>query len=169
MARPNLHGDFVGIFLNFIQAMLSAGRWGMGAGWFVALEDSEPKRLPHNGKALLFAQYHLEEFARELGVAPLKDFFSGDPAQVAEYFRGQGLDPDNFDLPDEQWFDPADALLTVRALLAKLDDDPGPIQSVEKVRADLRDILDALLAADATGERFHIATAMPDLSERERP
>ena len=66
----------------------------MGTGWFVACEESEPVALPHGGRALLFAQYHLEEFARELQIPPLKDYFSGDPAAVAAYFRDQGLDPE---------------------------------------------------------------------------
>src|SRR4051794_4296239 len=107
----------------------------MGAGWFVMCAESGAKELPHKGKALLFAQYHLEEFAREAGVAPLKDFFSSDPAALSGYIRDQGIDPDEYDLPEEEWFDPADALPTLRVLLARLNDDPGPVQNLPKVRA----------------------------------
>ncbi|MFL5327941.1 MAG: hypothetical protein ACJ8C4_03430 [Gemmataceae bacterium] len=139
----------------------------MGAGWFVACEESGRVALPHGGRALLFAQYHLEEFAYELGLSPLKDFFSSNPEAIAEYFRSQGLNPDQFSLPDEEWFDPNEALPTLRGLLAKLNDDPGPVQSLEKVRDDLATICAAVEAADARGERFHIGTAMPDLSGRE--
>lgn len=139
----------------------------MGAGWLVVGEESGPHELPHKGKALLFAQYHLEQFAREMELPALKSFFSNDPAQVAAYFRDQGLDPEQYDLPDEAWFEPSDALPTVRALANWLVDDPGPVQSLEKVRADLEAMLAVLTKADADGERFHIATAMPDLSGRE--
>ncbi len=139
----------------------------MGTGWFVQGQESGPHPVPHGGRALLYAQYHLEEFATEMGVEPLKSFFSSNPASVAQYFRDQGLNPDDFELPEESWFDPADALPTLRALLNRLDDDPGPVQSIEKVRADLKAIADAVLKFDATGEQFHIATAMPDLTGRE--
>ena len=139
----------------------------MGTGWLIVCEESGPHELPHKGKALLFAQYHLEVFARELELPPLKKFFSSDPTALAGYFRDQGLDPEQYELPDEEWFNPAEALPTVRALVDRLDEDPGPVQSLEKVRADLAMILNVLTEAEATGERFHIATAMPDLSGRE--
>lgn len=138
----------------------------MGAGWFVKCADSGAKPLPHGGRALLFAQYQLEEFARELGLPPLKEFFSSDPAALAEYVSSQGIERDVSDFPDEEFFDPSDALPTLRALVARLDDDTGSIASVDKVRDDLAEILRIVEAADETGEPFHIATAMPDLSDR---
>lgn len=141
----------------------------MGTGWFVKGESSGALPVPHGGRALLFAQYHLEEFAREIGLEPLKAFFSSDPALVAAYFREQGLNPDDYDLPEEEWHDPADALPTLRALIRRLDDDPGPVASIEKVRTDLGAILEAVERFDATGERFHLATGMADLSDKEPP
>jgi hypothetical protein len=141
----------------------------MGTGWFVQRETSGPRPLPHGGRALLFAQYQLEEFAREIGLEPLKSFFSPDPAAVARYFQDQGLDPADFDLPDEEWFDPADALPTVRSLLSRLDTDPGVIPGLDKVRADLAAIAESLAELDETGERFHLASGLPDLTDREPP
>jgi hypothetical protein len=139
----------------------------MGAGWYIAGEESGRTDLPHGGKALLFAQYHLENFAGELGVTPLKDFFSSNPEQIAAYLQSQGVTTDQFDLPDEEWYEPADALVTVRALITRLDEDPGPVQTLHKVREDLAAIGQAVEAAQARGERFHIGTSMPDLSGRE--
>jgi hypothetical protein len=138
----------------------------MGAGWFVQCADSGAQPLPHRGRALLVAQYQLEEFAREAALPPLKDFFSSDPAALAGYMRSQGVERDVADFPDEEFFDPVDALPTLRALIARLDDDPGSIASLAKVRDDLNEILRIVEAADQTGELFHIATAMPDLSDR---
>lgn len=139
----------------------------MGAGWYVQGKVTGPHSVPHGGRALLFAQYHLEEFAAELGVEPLKAFFSSNPAAVAKYFREQGMNPDEYELPTENWYDPADAMPTFRALLNRLKDDPGPVQSLDKVRADLQAIADVVAEFDQTGEQFHIATAMPDLSSKE--
>src|SRR5688500_15230741 len=87
------------------------GNRPMGAGWYIALEREIPGvggTLPHVGRALLFAQHHLEEFARDAGLPPLKEFFSSDPAAVAAYLREQGIDADPDELTDEAWFDPAD-------------------------------------------------------------
>ena len=141
----------------------------VGAGWYVALEGSESHSvaLPHRGKALLFAQFQLEEIADELGLPALKAFFSSDPAAMADYFRRQGLEPDPDALPDEEWFDATDALPTVRALLARLQGDPRAVPQGEKVTADLRAMERALADAAARAVRFHIATRLPDLDPPE--
>jgi hypothetical protein len=138
----------------------------MGAGWYVALEREVVGVggvLPHHGKALLFAQHHLEEIARELDVPPLKAFFSSDPTAVAAYLHEQGIEADPEGLAAEEWYDPADALPTVRALSERLHDPPTGLGQVEKVRADLAALANVLAAAAEHGVRFHIATGLPDL------
>jgi hypothetical protein len=140
----------------------------MGAGWYVALESEVPGAggaLPHAGKALLFAQHHLEGIARRLGLPPLKAFFSSDPAAVAAYLHGQGIEADADELAAEEWYDPADALPTVRQMLDSLAEPPVGLGQVERVRADLAAMEAVLVAADAAGVRFHIATGLPDLNE----
>ena len=57
----------------------------IGAGWYIALERELPGVggvLPHNGKALLFAQHHLEEITRQRELPALKSFFSSDPGGI---------------------------------------------------------------------------------------
>jgi hypothetical protein len=140
----------------------------MGAGWFVALENEVPGvsgTLPHTGKALLFAQHHLEEIARRFGLPPLKAFFSSDPIALAAYLHEQGIESEPDELADEDWFDPAEALPTIRRLLESLADPPIGLGQVERVRADLGAMEEVLIAADAAGVRFHIATGLPDLNE----
>ncbi|HEY1380853.1 MAG TPA: hypothetical protein VGF55_28890 [Gemmataceae bacterium] len=140
----------------------------MGAGWYVALEEEVPGvggALPHTGKALLFAQHHLEEIARRLGLPPLKAFFSSDPAAIAAYLHEQGIEADPEELAAEEWHDPADALPTVRRLMESLKDPPVGLGQVERVRADLAAMEAVLVAADEAGVRFHIATGLPDLNE----
>src|SRR5881409_1761795 len=99
----------------------------MGAGWYVAFERETADirgALPHNGKALLFAQHHLEEIARELNLPPLKAFFSSNPVAVTAYLHEQGIEANPEELAAEEWFAPADALPTVQALLEGLHDPP---------------------------------------------
>src|SRR5262245_58687817 len=107
----------------------------MGAGWYVALEREIPGTggaLPHNGRALLFAQHHLEEFARSASLPPLKDFFSSDPAAVAAYLHEQGVAADPDEMAEEAWFAPADALPTVRACREMLADPPPGLGQIER-------------------------------------
>jgi hypothetical protein len=140
----------------------------MGAGWYVALEREVPGVggvLPNNGKALLFAQHHLEEIAHRLGLPPLKRFFSADPSRVAAYLQEQGIATDADELAAEEWYDPAEALPTIRRLLEALADPPVGLGQIERVRADLAAMEVALVAADGNGIRFHIATGLPDLNE----
>jgi hypothetical protein len=142
----------------------------MGAGWYLALECEVPGvsgALPHSGKALLFAQHHLEEIARRLGLTPLKAYFSSDPSSVAAYLMDQGIVADADELAAEEWHEPGDALPTVRALLKALENPPVGLGQVERVRADLSAMEAVLTAATANGIRFHIATGLPDLSDRQ--
>ena len=137
----------------------------MGAGWYVALERDLAGvggALPHAGKALLFAQHHLEEMARSRELPPLKEFFSSDPTAVAAYLRAQGVEADEEELAAEEWFDAAAALPTVRALLEGLHDPPAGLGQVEKVRADLHAMANILAVAAEHGARFHIATGLPE-------
>jgi hypothetical protein len=140
----------------------------MGAGWYVALERAVPRvdgALPHNGKALLFAQHHLEEIARRLALPPLKEFFSSDPVAVTDYLQEQGIAADAEDLAAEEWYDAADALPVLRQLLESLSDPPVGLGQIDRVRADLAAMQAILTAADANGVRFHIATGLPQLGE----
>jgi hypothetical protein len=143
----------------------------MGAGWYIALKREIPGvggLLPHNGKALLFAQHHLEEIARRLGIAPLKAFFSSDPMAVAAYLNEQGVETDLESLTPEEWFDAAEALPTVRRLLESLTDPPVGMGQVDKVRADLAAMVTVLERAEVAAVRFHIATGLPDLDEMQQ-
>jgi hypothetical protein len=144
----------------------------MGAGWYVALDRDIPGvsgRLPHYGKALLFAQHHLEEMARAAGLTALKSFFSSNPATLSAYLLDQGLAANEEELAAEEWFDPADAMPTLRHLIDGLCDPPVGLGQVERVRDDLGAMTRVLAAAAEHGVRFHIATRLPDLADRERP
>lgn len=142
----------------------------MGAGWYIALEPEVPNLgglLPHNGRALLFAQHQLEEIARRLDLPPLKAFFSSDPAAVVNYLNEQGITADPDELAAEEWFAPAAALPSVRQLLRSLAEPPPGMAQVERVCADLAAMETILVAADAAAVHFHIATGLLDLNERD--
>lgn len=141
----------------------------MGAGWYVACEEAGRVTLPHGGRALLFAQYQLEEIARRLGLPALKTYFSTDPTQLTAYLHSQGIEADPTELAEECWHEPDSALPTLMAIAAQVEIEAGNIPNYEKVRDDLRALIDAVSAAGLRGDRFHVATAMPDLSDRDPP
>jgi hypothetical protein len=100
---------------------------------------------------------------------PLKDFFSSDPTAVAAYLHDQGIEADADEMSDESWFDAADALPTVRLCRERLADPPAGLGQVDRVGEDLAAMETILQAADQNGVRFHIATGLPDLSDRPAP
>jgi hypothetical protein len=137
----------------------------MGAGWYIAREREMPGTsgvLPNAGRALTFAQHHFDEIARSLGLPPLKEFFSSDPATVAAYLHEHGVDAAAKELAEEEWFDPAEILPTVRAIQERLHDPPVGLGQVEKVRADLAAMAEILNEAVSQGIRVHIATGLAE-------
>lgn len=142
----------------------------MGAGWYVAMEREIPGVggvLPNNGRALLFAQHHMEEIARACGLPPLKEFFSSDPDALAAYLREQGVEAQSDQFADEQWFGADDILPTLVAVNDRLHDPPVGIGQLEKVREDLAAMIEIVSRASEADVRVHIATGFVDLSERE--
>jgi glycine/D-amino acid oxidase-like deaminating enzyme len=137
----------------------------MGVGWYVAREREMPGQsgvLPHGGRALTFAQHHLDELARELQLPLLKSFFSSDPSALAAYLREHGVDADADEFETEEWFDPAEILPTVQALIERLHDPPIGMGQPDKVRDDLAAMADILAAAIEQGVRVHIATGLAE-------
>ena len=94
--------------------------------------------LPHNGKALLFAQHHLEEITRQLELPALKSFFSSDPAALAAYLNEQGIASDPDVLPPRNGSIPGSLLPVVRQSLESLADPPIGLGQIERVTLDWR-------------------------------
>jgi hypothetical protein len=134
----------------------------MASGWRVVLEQELPANAApaDTGKALLYFQRQIDELAERLQVPSLSGFFSRSPYDIAEYLRGQGVEP-NFDhLPDEEWFDAAEGLRTVRAIIEELRTFPAAVPAPEKVVADLEDVERALILAESKGLRFHLGRTL---------
>lgn len=127
----------------------------MAAGWSVVLENATVGEAK-GGKALLYYQRQIDELAERLGLEPLSHFFSRDPQAIAAYLRGLGAEPDMDALPDEEWFEPAEGLATVQALLAHLQNEPNDVPEPGRIIADLEVVAAALMAAQDAGSRFHL-------------
>jgi hypothetical protein len=130
----------------------------MAAGWSVILEGEVPGIAPAagSGKSLLYFQRQIDDLAKRLKLSPLSGFFSRSRADILAYLQDAGVERDPESVPDEQWFDPADGLATVRGLLDSLREDPTSVPDPVKIIADLEQIESALVGAAESGVRFHL-------------
>jgi hypothetical protein len=121
----------------------------MGAALYIVAENKpEEMDLFVSGKALSQATARLSCAAKKIGMRELMTFFSQNPDNVAEF-----MDEGASALPPEQWFEPADGLTTVRALIAHFSAAPAETAVV----ADLREFESVLQRLKDAGLRWHLA------------
>lgn len=122
----------------------------MGAAYFIVLErkiDGVDSGM--DGKSLSAHMEALDEAARQLGVRPLSEFFSADPAQLAGFMEGEGVDVGDAAPPPLQQFAAQDGLATVRALASHA------AARADGVTHDLRECERILSAAAQHGVGWH--------------
>jgi hypothetical protein len=98
---------------------------------YIVVEGEDPGfDIFVNGQALARNEDALERMAKQLRVAPLLEFFSADQNSMA-LLSEQGVgDPDwARHLPQTQWFQAPDGLVTVGALIGCLEENPGTLGS----------------------------------------
>lgn len=136
----------------------------MSHGWRVVLQQELAGEVnAESGKSLLYYHRQIDELAEQLELIALSRFFSRSPADVAEYLRNQGFERNIDELPEEEWFDPADGLHTVRGLLEHLRLTPSAAPQSDKIIADLEEIERALIVAEAGAVPFHLGRELPKL------
>jgi len=129
----------------------------MGAALFITLRREIPDFDAFvNGKALSEAERKLERIANELSVTPLMDFFSQDAGAAADFIEAEGGDPDDIELPDEAWFDAADGLSTVNALLEHISNNADVVRDSTAVLSDLREFQTVLKRAADENVEWHL-------------
>lgn len=90
----------------------------MAASLYIVVEGEDPGFDTFvNGHALARNEDALERLAESLHVAPLLQYFSADENSMCLLLEHGAGDPEwARNLPEPQWFDPVDGLVTVRAL-----------------------------------------------------
>lgn len=122
----------------------------MGVAHFIVLERKiGGLDTGMDGKSLSRHIESLNEAARELGVRPLWEFFSADPAQLAEFMESEGVDAGGVEWPPLQKFTAQDGLTTVRALASHA------AARADGVAQDLRECERILSAAAQHGVGWH--------------
>ena len=130
----------------------------MGVAIYIVVQDQpEDLDLFVNGKAIGHAaEPALEQLCRAAGVAPLAGYISQSPEELRELMEEFGGEvPD--DLPDEQWFAPAEGLALVQALIGCIEVDPQVIENSADILEDLREFAEVFAEIARRGLRWHLA------------
>lgn len=134
----------------------------MAASLYIVVEGEDPGfDIFVNGHALARNEDALERLSGRLGVRPLLDFFSADENSMALLLEQGGGNPDWMrHLPDPQWFDARNGLVTVCALMAFLEGAPAALGSeTPQVLSELREYERVLRKTAQRELRWHLAVS----------
>ncbi|MDE3104924.1 MAG: hypothetical protein KGK08_07095 [Acidobacteriota bacterium] len=134
----------------------------MAASMYIVVEGEDPGfDIFVNGRSLARHEDALEKLALRLGVRPLIEFFSADENSMALLIEeGAGSQELLRRLPPPQWYSPADGLITVRALLDALHEEPFLLGSESgKVQSELREYATVLQKTSERQLRWHLAVS----------
>jgi hypothetical protein len=134
----------------------------MAASLYIVVEGEDPGYdIFVNGHALARNEDALERLAARLNVPSLLEFFSADENSMALLLEQGAGDPEwTHHLPQPQWFDAADGLLTIRALIDFLAGEPTALGSeTQPVLLELRAYERVLIKTAQHGLRWHMAVS----------
>jgi len=134
----------------------------MAASMYIVVEGEDPGfDIFVNGQALARNEDALERLANQLQTAPLLEFFSADENSMALLSEQGAGDPDwGKHLPQAQWFQATDGLVTVRALIAFLEENLMALGSeTDAVLSELRQYERVLAKTALYQLRWHLAVS----------
>ena len=129
---------------------------------YIVVEGEDPGfDIFVNGRALARHEDSVEKLALSLGVRPLIEFFSADENSMALLLEQGVASPDwARHLPQPQWYDATDGLLTVCALMEFLTANPAALGSeTPPVLAELREYERVLRKTAQRSLHWHIAVS----------
>ncbi|HEY6848108.1 MAG TPA: hypothetical protein VI320_18150 [Terracidiphilus sp.] len=134
----------------------------MAASLYIVVEGEDPGYdIFVNGQALARNEDALERLAERLHVRPLLEFFSADENSMALLLEQGVASPDwARHLPQPQWFDAPDGLLTICALMEFLTANPAALGSETlPVLVELREYERVLRKTAEHNLHWHIAVS----------
>jgi hypothetical protein len=134
----------------------------MAASLYIVVEGEDPGYdIFVNGQALARNEDALERLAERLHVRPLLEFFSADENSMALLLEQGVASPDwARHLPQPQWFDAPDGLLTICALMEFLTAHPAALGSeTQPVLVELREYERVLRKTAEHNLHWHIAVS----------
>jgi hypothetical protein len=134
----------------------------MAASMYIVVEGEDPGfDIFVNGRSLARHEDALEKLALQLGVRPLIEFFSADENSMSLLIEEGAGNPEIMRrLPPPQWYSAADGLVTVRALLGALAEEPQLLGTEgERVLSELREYALVLEKTQGREMRWHLAVS----------
>jgi hypothetical protein len=134
----------------------------MAASLYIVVEGEDPGFDTFvNGHALARNEDALERLARRLKTPPLLEYFSADENSMALLLEQGASEPEwSQHLPQPQWFEAADGLRTVCALMDFLLSMPAALGSeTQPVMLELGEYKKVLTKTDLYGLRWHLAVS----------
>jgi hypothetical protein len=134
----------------------------MAASLYIVVEGEDPGfDIFVNGRSLARNEEALERLAAAQSVTPLLEFFSADENSMALLLeQGTGKPEWARNLPQPQWYEPAEGLATVCVLIDYLAVNPGIIGSETlPVLSELREYERVLRKTEEYGLRWHLAAS----------
>jgi hypothetical protein len=135
----------------------------MSVSMYIVVEGDDPGyNIFVNGRMLARHEDAISQLATSLGVAALIEYFSADANAMASLVQeGHGNERLLTQLPPPQWFDAADGLRTVNALVAALEEDSTRAGAEGAlVLAELREFETVLEKTERRGLRWHLAVSL---------
>jgi hypothetical protein len=120
-------------------------------------EFDPPLPVEESGTTGEFLARHseaLDDLAIAAGQKPFTAF--GDTRDIPEDFDGPPEELDDILGPWTEWFDPAEGLATVRALVRHLKANPTTLRKLDGVLDELEDLARDLAVAEQEGVRFRL-------------
>lgn len=134
----------------------------MAASIYIVVEGEDPGfDIFVNGHALARNEDALDRLAESLQISPLLQFFSADENSMCVLLEQGAGDPEwARHLPEPQWFDPSDGLISVRKLIRYLIGSPVCLGSETlPVLNELREYERVLEKTKRHGLRWHVAVS----------
>jgi hypothetical protein len=134
----------------------------MAASLYIVVEGEDPGfDIFVNGHALARNEDALDRLSARLRVRPLLEFFSVDEDSMALLVEQGGEETEwKRPMPEPQWFDASDGLLSVSALIGFLGTAPAALGSdTQPVLVELRQYQRVLRKAALRGLRWHVAVS----------
>jgi hypothetical protein len=134
----------------------------MAASMYIVVEGEDPGfDIFVNGRSLARNEDALERLALRLGVRPLIEFFSADENSMSLLIEeGAGNQELIRRLPPPQWYSPSDGLVTVRALIGALSEEPQLLGTEgAQVLVELREYAQVLQKTQSREMRWHLAVS----------
>jgi hypothetical protein len=135
----------------------------MSLAFIITVESPLSKEPPAlkgaSGKSLAREADRLDFAARKCKVASLTHFLSESQSALIEQMKADGFDPSKMRIPPEQWFAPAEVLVSVRALISHVGANLNDFKQPNPILRDLKSVEAQLISADGEQKKVHFSRA----------